>query len=431
MTQKLLMLIITFSMLGESTQISASCNATPLTVPAGGATISAPGYYCLTGDTTGTITINANDVTLDLNNHTISLPSDSGADGVDVNPGFSRITIKNGNIVTPYNGIGLFGDTGDSDFYIYDVTIDGASLGISAGRLANLTIARVIITNSSDFGFSIGSASNVTLSACNVTNVSGGNGFNILGVPNSSMLLDSCIATNAASGFAITGTNVTLTHCLAQNCGSGFSIGNTITNITTDIALVDCTANFNGGKGFYIAGSNTTLTDCMAQGNGTSDSANCAGFFLETTSNNTMLANCSANLNIGNAGTSAAFFNWTTVGPSSFIACTAQNNAIEGFNMINSTGVGIIKSCVAKGNSACGFDDASTSSLYQYVANVAEGNGDHPGDSVCDTNYCLGGDVTTFSSHGPGPTPYFQFIPNTPATATAFTPTFWNNITLP
>jgi len=346
-----------------------ACGAIPLIVQPDGSTpaITASGYYCLTGDTTNTITINSgvSDVTLDLNNHTIT--PRSGTDGIDVSSGCSRITIKNGTLSmlnsNGTSGVNLEGSSSDRDFHIYDVNInDGAQYGIHAvNGVTNLDIARVIVTGSST-GFYIIGASNVTMSECNASSdgQEGSGGFSIMGTLGSSVLLDSCIAAGSA------------------------------------------------GDGFDITGPNVTLTNCVAQGNGSITSTN-AGFSISP-GNNIMLVNCTATFNIG-----VGFASTTVLGNvSSFISCIAQNNTGNGFDMSGSGGSGLIMSCVAEGNGVllglCGFNDQLSGSLYTYVANSAEGNG---------INYC------------PSGAPYYPFTPNTTGNPNNFTPTYWNNMTLP
>jgi len=396
---------------GVPVNLGINCNAIPLTVPAGGATISSPGYYCLTGDTVGTITINSDDVTLDLNNHTLSPTS---VNAIDVTG--NRITIQNGTIAGSSN-IGIFLGHA-SDIRIYDLNIDGAIIGVETlSTTTNLDIARTMVTTATT-GFDIIGTSNVTLSECTAS--SGyGNGFAIFGASGSSVLLNSCVAAdNVLYGFAIHGPNVAVTNCVAQGNSAGFLLNN------IDIMLANCIANFNTFYGFEITGVNSTLTNCMAQGNGTNSSPG-AGFFLVNSTTNIMLENCIASFNTGLGG----FANFSTIfgNVSNFISCIAQNNMGDGFNLVNTSpqdGTGLIKSCIAQGNNGCGFNDAA-GNTYQYVANVAEGNGESPATLSGDSNYCIGG------AGQPIPTPPFnQYGPNISADTTAFTPTYWNNITL-
>jgi len=384
--------------IGTFTVINAlgACGAMPFTVPAGGTyNVTAPGYYCLAGDTTGNIVINSgvSDVTLDLNNHTIS-PA-TGVTGIAVQQTNSRITIKNGTIVSNATAVGidLQGVGGDSDFHIYDVNIDGASNGIQAATigLTNLDIARVIVT-SSGLGFYIGTSS---------------------GGP-SNFTLSACQASGCETGFEITGA-----------ASPGYAL------------LNSCVAGDNTNGGFYIAGSNVVLTHCIAQGGGQTGD----GFSLDESVNNSMLAYCTANFN--NDG-----FRNGAKGVCSFISCIAENNYSDGFNMISSTqaspqGSGLIMSCIAEGNgvsnNACGFDDAfgpggpgtPSLSLYQYVNNCAQGNGTTPAQGVpnFDSNYCLGGGSGQTNPNGTV-APFYQSPPNFYGDLEAFTPAYWNNITL-
>ncbi|MDZ4098877.1 MAG: WD40 repeat domain-containing protein, partial [Methylophilaceae bacterium] len=84
----------------KADELCSSCDATPITGPY---TINNSGIYCLQADSTGPITITAQNVTLDLNNHTIS----GGTDGVVINGdnawvknGTVRDTIANGITIT-------------------------------------------------------------------------------------------------------------------------------------------------------------------------------------------------------------------------------------------------------------------------------------------------------------------------------------------
>jgi len=428
---------------GIPVNLGIDCNAIPLTVGVGGALINSPGYYCLTQDVpnlTSPIIINSSDVTLDLNNHTIT-PT-IYTDGIHVSQMYSRITIKNGSIVmsTPgATGINLYGTTNDNDFHIHDVTIDFADLGIQTENvgLANLDIARVIVTNALAAGFSISGASNVTISECQASGDGEGTiGFDITGVSSSSTLLNSCVAANnSGNGFLITGSNVTLTNCVAQgNAGFvGAGEGNAGFALLSgaNIMLAHCIANFNNtypnSYGFYINVSSATLTNCTALGN-TND-----GFYLDNSANNIVLENCVANFNTGSGFANASRDSGNLF---SFISCIAQNNTVSGFDVSASSpsgGSGLIKSCIAEGNGlvppyGCGFNDAS-GSTYQYVANVAEGNGTNPGGTNAnpDTNYCLDSMGTTTS---PVESPFNQSGPNISANTSLFTPTYWNNITL-
>jgi len=401
------------------------CDPIPLTILSTGTTITNPGYYCLAQpvtDLAAPITISGNDITLDLNNQTITLAVNY-IDAIDVSG--NRITIKNGIIVMPSennnNGIAL---NSGGDFHIYDININGASFGIQtiATGLTNLDIARVTVANSASnaYGFYINQVVNGTISECNANNISDNAGFFIWGADGSSVLVNSCVATDnvSAVGFQIYGPNVTITNCVAQNNANGFLSQTTSTNLM----LANCTANFNTGSGFYINGSSTTFLNCLAQGNGY------AGFYITGfSSGGLMLTNCTANDNTGSGFLNVA----TNGGQFNFISCVAQNNTGSGFDVSGSYNPtspanGLIKSCFAENNgtptsSGYGFNDVgpvgSSPSLYQYVANAAQGN--------YGSDYALGGSFAPLGS-----TPFYQYIPNPPHPGNGFVPTYWNNVTL-
>jgi hypothetical protein len=118
--------------------------------------ITAPGSYYLTGNITAAeglsgILVSASGVRIDLNGFSIIGPGRTGTavgsfSGILIPTGFSRITIRNGQISNfPAAGVSVF--TGSSIVSISDLVIaDCGTAGIAAGSATDVTIRRVQAT---------------------------------------------------------------------------------------------------------------------------------------------------------------------------------------------------------------------------------------------------------------------------------------------
>lgn len=134
------------------------CNSLSITAAA---TISSAGIYCLANNISGSITINSNNVSLDLSGHVIT---STAASAVNVTANRNRINITNGQVVAT-NGDGIRINSGDEEVIIRKITAQNSVRGI------NITGANNIIIDQCDFvsnttGLEISSTSN----AINATN---------------------------------------------------------------------------------------------------------------------------------------------------------------------------------------------------------------------------------------------------------------------
>lgn len=120
------------------------------------ATISSPGLYVLTADmhfaapTGAAITINADDVVLDLNEFTLSgKPAGPASKAVGILAvGHSELTIRNGDVTGFYNGVEIQGDNARGclveKLFVYDVTyqavrVEGSGHIVRGNRFLNIT----------------------------------------------------------------------------------------------------------------------------------------------------------------------------------------------------------------------------------------------------------------------------------------------------
>ncbi len=110
-------------------------------------TISTAGNYCLAQNTTGTITITASDVMLDLNNYTLT-------GTVVVNSNLNHIKIRNG-VVNGSGNNGITINSGVTNLTIDEVTVKDSAVGIQFNTVQESTINRCkLLSNECGIEFS-------------------------------------------------------------------------------------------------------------------------------------------------------------------------------------------------------------------------------------------------------------------------------------
>jgi hypothetical protein len=236
--------------------------------------ISAPGSYYFTDNITGDtgkhgISIQANDVTLDLNGFALKGGA-GGLRGVDVPVAQSAFCIRNGSVRGWFGGgvradaavtlaenlrlsdnIGATGLVVGNGSMIKDCVASGNGTGFFAGDRTQ--ISHCIATVNTSHGFDC--TGYVNILDC-TSSRNGGNGFNTLG--GCSILR--CSATrNLPNGKGIlAGDGCTISDCTANNNG-GLGIG------TNAGSISKCTSNNN--VGFGISTFRGSITNCTARNN--------------------------------------------------------------------------------------------------------------------------------------------------------------------
>ena len=229
--------------------------------------INSPGVYCMYQDanwTAGTaITVNSNDVTIDMQDHTLD-GGNSGVSGIVINGGLRNITIKNGNINNPTSACIA---NNNSALTLQDLIIRDMNFNIINGALSH---AGVVITapSSTDIAFA-----NVLIEDC-----TGYNAFINLN-PGASAVVRRCILTIDLTGLAditISGPNpvglgesFVVEDCILKNIAhltapageALFSIRNTWAAV-----INNCISYGSGGGGFSLNNCyNATVSNCVAQ----------------------------------------------------------------------------------------------------------------------------------------------------------------------
>jgi 3D (Asp-Asp-Asp) domain-containing protein len=369
---------------------------------AAGYTISTSGVYCVGASGTNSnagnaITIAADNVVLNLGNHTITVANLAGV-GVGFSGARKNITIKNGTIVSEFKGITTSGATSVTQLTVSDMVLERTgTVNSTAGiELTSPTVAiNILIERCQANGFRANfrvSATNCIINSCIARDAAdgGGNPYGFEVISNAiGTVLNDCIAeNNGSNGMALDGS-CELNNCIAIKNGSyGICLGNGVTNLI--FTLNNCIAQNNTASGFRIDGT-STLKCCVAQKNGlhgfewlTSGRGsgsilhNClatqntggSGFHINS-SNNNQLIQCKANNNSSVAG-------FRILGTSSsniFLQCVATGNTSSGFRIQDTATKNIFSECQAVGNTSIGFYTLSTgASLNKFVSNISSGN---------------------------------------------------------
>jgi parallel beta-helix repeat protein len=353
-------------------------------------TINASGSYYVTGNLTGVagqdgITVNADDVTMDLGGFELIGPgSGSAISGVNVINSHVNFTIRNGT-VRGWGGFGIaLGAKGTADHcQVRGNGADGIN-GFSSCKLiactavgqTGLTSAGIhvdsqgvlidcVATDNTGDGIYAGGSS--ALNAC-VASSNGGGGFGSgfrLGDRNA--LRDCAANGNHLDGFDA-GAVETLTNCLATfNFGNGFSFSG------GGCSLSNCTAYGNSSNGFAVADT-SSLQNCTA-------STNSIGIL---TTDGTSLLNCSAGHNSGSAGIQVG--NECTLNN-----CTATSNSGDGIHVADRCQ---ITGSTSNSNGSGANGSGITAGLRALVKNCNASNNQKSGIVVLGASFVLENEVS-------------------------------------
>ncbi len=356
--------------------------------------ITESGSYYLTASLTGGagangITVEADDVTIDLNGFTLKGTA-STHHGIYQDAAYNGLTVRNGKVQRWSNSGGdLYGEYG----------------GIFALGSGNL-IEAVQATGNNNVGIRCGEDARIVNCTARASNQRG-----FVALPNS--VLVGCVAQQSGIGFIVQDGGVVRDCAARNNNDGGFSLGAscsmqacTATGNGADGIeaagglLVDCVANNNTNRGFYLTASGGKIRGGTANGNGGNgmDAVNGCSFM-----------DCSAQDNAGHglsAGHNTVVDKFTGVGNGldspgndyhgiyaganarlsgclvqgndghgvllmengSVRDCTATENTLDGLSLGNG---GVVQECVARGNGEHGI---AVSSLSQVLKNTCNGN---------------------------------------------------------
>jgi hypothetical protein len=219
--------------------------------------ISAPGSYFLEGNITGEsgkhgVSIQSDDVTLDLNGFAVIGSGDGGFRGIDVPAVQKNLCVRNGT-VRGWTGGGVRTDLATSTFAEKLRLMDNTgATGLALGNGS----ARDCVATGNATGFVVGNGAEIKDSAATAN----GTGF----VASDRSMISNCIATvNTGDGFSCT-SYVTIIDCTS---GRNFGNGIVVQGLSTSIIRCNASRNIPSGTGIK-AGTGCTVTDCTAGSNG-------------------------------------------------------------------------------------------------------------------------------------------------------------------
>jgi parallel beta-helix repeat protein len=282
-------------------------------------TINAPGSYYVTGNLTGPagqhgITVDADNVTLDLGGFELVGPGSGTFSAVRVNTFRANATVRHGS------ARGWLGSA------IAAVSVNSTEFRVEDVRVFNAGGTGIVLGNN-------GEASHCAARGCVFGGISGGNNCHVT----------ACIAIGTTTGRGITvGTDGVIADCTASsNSSDGIQTGESST-------VSNCTAANNSAAGFNLA-SEATVRGCTARFNTTN------GF---VGANNIRLSDCSAAFS-GSHGFSFAV-------AASLHGCTSSFNGINGFQLSDGA---TVHNCTAQGNNDSGISIAKAGTVTGCTAN--------------------------------------------------------------
>jgi parallel beta-helix repeat protein len=394
-------------------------------------TINASGSYYVTSNLTGVagqhgITINADNVTLDLGGFELVGPGGAATAAIRLINAHTNATIRNGTVRGWLSSSVLAETAASTEMHVENLRVfNGGSAGILLGNngtakgcevracvatgifggtsckiiectsvgqtgaggdgiflVRNGTVTDCVVTGNGNRGIVTGDAS--VISHC----VSSGNTATGIITSSQSTLGDCAVEGNGSTGI-ICSTGCTVTHCTASNNGgvgfaaaSGFTAENCTAagNISHGISLGDaatvrgCIAFNNGGNGIAVA-SGCVIADCIAESN--------TGQHGIIALSGCTITGCTARGNTSTSVTSTGINAGTECHVS---RCIASNTASTAGTLTFSTGTGIsansgstVEYCTVQGSTGDGIRTAGQCLI---VGNTCDGNGTGGGDGA-------------------------------------------------
>lgn len=274
--------------------------------------IAQAGSYYLTNNIAGVhgkngISVQANDVTVDLNGFVLGTSGSSTHNGIDIPGAHTNITVRGG-------------------------TLSNWKNGISGPGSSHTVLEDVRITNSGVNGCDLGPGTSLR-SCLSVSNANIG-----VEVRDNSSVVDCISRSNGAAGFLSAGNGTNFVSCASDsNTGLGFSLG-------AGCAVTNSTAQFNKAGGIAAA-SGCTITHCSVDQN--------SSYGIQP-GNVSTISNCSVTRS-GSDG-----INNSSGGGDAVINCTIGSNSGAGVNLGQGSRV---VTCVINANTGNGVTLGLQSSL--------------------------------------------------------------------
>jgi parallel beta-helix repeat protein len=302
------------------------------------ASVKFAGTLVCTSTTTNGITVNADDVTIDMDGHALVGPGAFSQNGIYQSPARRNLRVHNGKAVqwrgSLTNGVGVFAHGRNNQ--LDHIQVVSNDFGIYTGYGA--VISACSAYQNSALGIYAGPGS--TISDCSVYNNSWG-GINAAG----GNTISGCAAYNNSGVGIYAGPGSRISDCSAnQNSANGI-------HATGSSTISGCAARDNTWDGIY-AGDGSTISDCSAYQNLSNG--------IHATGGNT-ISGCSAESNTGDG---------ILAGDGSTISgCTTRSNMVNG---ISAASASMISGCTASLNRGDGIRAVSDVKI---IGNTCDDNG--------------------------------------------------------
>ena len=323
-------------------------------LPLGSAAVGSTGSLSITKDTIltedhrGTISIDADSVTLDCAGHRVV------GSGYDLATG-----------VGDFAGVSLRGRSGVT---VKGCTITGFKVGVIAWGSDGLTVTGTIATGNASEGFVLADGTSKSSLVNDIASANGWAGFSVYGAANGNRVADN-ISTGNGDGFAVAGSSGTLFEGNSardsKNNGFGLWNGATDTIVRDNVSSVSGTGPTPGSEFAIVGASGNTLV-----GNRASGAVKHNGFYLgDGASGNTLRENvASGNAISGSRSTEQA--RPATSSPATRARPTGSTGSSSATAPRNT-----FQSNTVTANPTQGFAVTEAGAGNRFVANVATGNG--------------------------------------------------------
>ena len=290
--------------------------------------ITEPGSYYVTQNLSvagavDAISVEAENVTIDLNGFVLSGDGTVGSEGIFISLGRRNVTVKNGTITGFYDGITDL-NPGDAGHTILNVrAVDNINYGISLPSSGNQIHGCIVIGN--EYGINVGYGSIVNGNTCRGNNGTG------LSVDPGSRVIGNTVSYNIGPGIVLDWGSMAKGNSCRGNNGTGLSVGSGST-------VIGNTVSENIGMGIWLDYS------CMAKGNSCSLNG-LQGIW--TNGGSTLLANtCKSNGDDGIFANQSTVKNNTVITNGDYGIEVAGESLVDGNTAYNNF-TGNISSCAS------------------------------------------------------------------------------------
>lgn len=247
-------------------------------------TLTVPGRYCLATDFTNQITISSDSITLDLNDHTITVSG--GSLGVAISGGFNDVRIKNGFIVGDGMASAGISVGAAADILISDITCSNFLIGLDIDGAQRVKMNRIVTHQNTVYGIHCFNSFDVVVSQCQCDMSSVG----IIFDGSQRFCVRECTVANNNVGISVFAgsMNGEIVHCFANtNVTAGFEV-----DTSSYIVIRECAVCGTGlastSRGYAIIDGLVFVVNSVASACGT-------GFFVGAVLNNAVvIRECSA-----------------------------------------------------------------------------------------------------------------------------------------